>query len=142
MEAASIAHVAGHDEHEHHGPPPANRSSRVEAPLLGMALFIISEVMIFGAFFTAYFFIRIAQGESWPAPGTHIPELVAFVNTLILVSSSFTLHWAETSIKRGNRFGLKAGILCTLLLGATFLFIQINEYVHLGFAPSDSAPAT
>ena len=38
--------------------------------------------------------------------------------------------------------GLRAGILCTLLLGMTFLFIQINEYVHLGFAPKDSAQAT
>jgi cytochrome c oxidase subunit III len=142
MEAASIAHVAGHDDHEHHGPPAANRSSRVEAPLLGMALFIISEVMIFGAFFTAYFFIRIAQGESWPAPGTHIPELVAFVNTLILVSSSFTLHWAETSIKRGNRFGLKAGMALTFALGCTFLFIQINEYANIGFAPQDAAQQT
>jgi len=142
MEAASIAHAAGHGEQEHHGPPPANRSSRVEAPLLGMMLFIISEVMVFGAFFTAYFFIRIAQGEVWPAPGTHIPELVAGVNTLILVSSSFTLHWAQTSIKRGNRFGLKAGMLLTFALGCTFLFIQINEYANIGFAPQDAAQQT
>ena len=142
MEAASIAHVAGHDDHEHHGPPAANRSSRVEAPLLGMALFIISEVMIFGAFFTAYFFIRIAQGEQWPAPGTQIPELVAGINTVILISSSFTLHWAETSIKRGNRFGLKAGMLLTFVLGCTFLFIQINEYANIGFAPQDAAQQT
>ena len=142
MEAASIAHVAGHDDHEHHGPPPANRSSRVEAPLLGMALFIISEVMIFGAFFTAYFFIRIAQGESWPAPGTHIPELVAGVNTLILVSSSFTVHWAGASIKNNNRFALKAAIFTTFLLGCTFLFIQINEYANIGFAPQNHAQQT
>src|SRR5208282_6427561 len=110
MEAASVAHAGGV---EHHGPPPANKSSRVDARLLGMLLFIISEVMVFGAFFTAYFFIRIAQGEAWPAPGTHIPELVAGINTAILVSSSFTLHWAQTAIKNGNRFGLKAGILLT-----------------------------
>ena len=145
MEAASISHPAGHTHGgagDHHGPPPAHHSSRVEAPLLGMLLFIISEVMIFGAFFTAYFFIRIAEGEPWPAPGMHLPVPVAFVNTLILVSSSFTLHWAETSIKRGNRFGLRAGILSTLMLGATFLFVQINEYVHLGFSPADSAQGT
>jgi cytochrome c oxidase subunit 3 len=142
MEAASIPHPAGHAGDEHHGPPPAHRSSRVEAPLLGMLLFIISEVMIFGAFFTAYFFIRIAEGEPWPAPGTHLPVPVAFVNTLILVSSSFTLHWAEQSIKRGNRFGLKAGMLTTFLLGCTFLFIQINEYANLGFAPQDHAQQT
>ena len=67
---------------------------------------------------------------------------VAGVNTAILISSSFTLHWAETSIKAGNRFGLKAGILRRSCSAATFLFVQINEYVHLGFAPQDSAQAT
>jgi cytochrome c oxidase subunit III len=53
VESASIAadHV-GHDDH-HHGPPPANQSSRVDAQFLGMLLFIVSEVMLFGAFFTA-----------------------------------------------------------------------------------------
>jgi cytochrome c oxidase subunit 3 len=139
MEAASIAH--GHAEHdEHHGPPPANRSSRVEPQLLGMLLFIISEVMVFGAFFTAYFFIRVVSGDQWfPIDGNELPVAVAGVNTAILVSSSFTMHWAQTSIKNGNRFGLKAGILTTFLLGLTFLFIQVNEYVHVGFAPHDFA---
>ena len=140
MEAASVAHgVAG--EH-HHGPPPANRSSRVDARLLGMLLFIISEVMVFGAFFTAYFFIRVAEGAPWPASGTTLPVIPTLVNTLILVSSSFTMHWAQTGIKHGNRRALKAAIVTTLLLGATFLFLQINEYIHLGFAPQDGAQET
>ena len=141
MEAAAIAH--GHAEHDHHGPPPANRSSRVEPQLLGMLLFIISEVMVFGAFFTAYFFIRVVNGDQWfPVDGHKLPVAVAGVNTCILVSSSFTLHWAEHSIKNNNRFGLKAGILSTFLLGLTFLFVQINEYVHIGFAPHDFAQAS
>jgi cytochrome c oxidase subunit III len=136
MEAAAIAHV------EHHGPPPAHRSSRVDAPTLGMLLFIISEVMIFGAFFTAYFFVRVVNHNPWPAPHTVLPEAVAGVNTAILLSSSLTLHWALTSVKNGNRFGLKAGMLSTFLLGLTFLFVQINEYVHVGFAPYYSAQSS
>ena len=136
MEAASIAHA------EHHGPPPAHRSSRVKAPMLGMLLFIMSEVMIFGAFFTAYFFIRIVNHNAWPAPGTVIPESVAGINTAILLSSSLTIHWALVSVKTGNRFGLKAGMVATFLLGLTFLTIQVNEYIHLGWAPHDSAQAT
>jgi cytochrome c oxidase subunit III len=136
VEAASIAHT------EHHGPPAAHRSSRVEAPTLGMLLFIVSEVMIFAAFFTAYFFIRVVNHDPWPAPGTTLPENVAGLNTAILLSSSLTLHWALTSVKNGNRFGLKAGMLSTFLLGVTFLTIQINEYVHIGFAGHDSAQAT
>jgi cytochrome c oxidase subunit 3 len=140
MEAASVATTA-HDDH-HHGPPAANRSSRVEPQLLGMLLFIVSEVMLFGAFFTAYFFIRVVSGDPWPAPGMEIPVAVAGVNTAILVSSSLTMHWAQTSIKNGNRFGLKAGMVATFLLGLSFLFIQINEYVHVGFAGHDSAQAS
>jgi cytochrome c oxidase subunit 3 len=137
MEAAAI-----HAHAEHHGPPPANRSSRVEPQLLGMLLFIISEVMVFGAFFTAYFFIRVVSGDQWPAPDMDLPVSIAGVNTAILLSSSVTLHWAQTSIKHGNRWGLRAGITATLLLGATFLTIQINEYAHVGFAPHDNAQAS
>jgi cytochrome c oxidase subunit 3 len=140
MEAAAVP-VAGHDHHdEHHGPPEANRSSRVEPQLLGMLLFIISEVMVFGAFFTAYFFIRVVSGDDWfPLHGHELPVAVAGTNTAILVSSSFTLHWAEHSIKNDNHRGLKAGMLATFLLGCTFLFVQINEYIHIGFSPQDFA---
>ena len=136
MEAASVS-----AEH-HHGPPEAHHSSRVEPQLLGMLLFIISEVMVFGAFFTAYFFLRVVNGDHWPAEGTELPKLVALVNTCILVSSSFTVHWALVCARKGNRFGMQAGMLTTFLLGLTFLFIQINEYVHIGFAPQDTAQAS
>ncbi len=130
MEAAAVTAVHHHPD-DHHGPPPANRSSRVDPTLLGMLLFIISEVMVFGAFFTAYFFIRVVNGVEWPAQGTELPKLIAGVNTAILLSSSLTMHWALEAAKHGNRAGLKAGMVITSLLGATFLFIQINEYVNL-----------
>ena len=71
MEVGSIA--ADLHEHEHHGPPKPNQSSRVDAQTLGIYLFIISEIMLFGAFFTAYFFLRVVKGDPWPAPGTDIP---------------------------------------------------------------------
>jgi len=142
MEAAAVSHAHA-DDHGHHGPPPANRSSRVDPQFLGMLLFIISEVMVFGAFFTAYFFIRVVSGDDWfPFGKFELPVAVAGVNTAILLSSSLTMHWAQTSIKNGNRAGLKAGITLTFLLGLTFLFIQINEYIHIGFAPSDLAQAS
>ena len=147
MEAASVSGSVAlehHDDDHHHGPPDANRSSRVEPQLLGMLLFIISEVMVFGAFFAAYFFIRlVVEDSTWfPFDGFELPVAIAGLNTAILLSSSLTMHWAQTSIKNGNRFGLKAGILLTTLLGATFLFVQINEYVNIGFAPQDHAQGT
>jgi cytochrome c oxidase subunit 3 len=143
MEAGSL-HLpqgsGGAEPHVHHGPPPAHRSSRVEPQLLGMLLFIISEVMVFGAFFTAYFFIRVVTGDPWfPFDHFELPVAIAGVNTAILVSSSLTMHWALEGARRGNRAALKSGLVLTSMLGATFLFIQINEYVHIGFAPHDHA---
>ena len=126
----------------HHGPPPANQSSRVPASVLGMFLFIASEIMLFGSFFTAYFFVRVINHVPWPTPPFHVPVFVAGVNTAILVTSSFTMHWALQSIKRGNRSGLKAGLSLTFLLGLTFLLTQIREYSRLGFAPSTDAFGT
>jgi cytochrome c oxidase subunit III len=135
--------AAAHTVHEeHHGPPDANVSSRVEAQFLGMLLFIISEIMLFGAFFTAYFFIRVVGEADWPAEGEHLPVAIAGVNTAILLSSSFTMHWTLEGIRNENRNALKVGILTTFLLGLTFLTIQVNEYVHIGFSPADNAQGT
>jgi cytochrome c oxidase subunit III len=127
---------------EHHGPPLAHHSSRVEAGMLGMFLFIASEIMLFGSFFTAYFFVRVVNGTPWPTPPFHLPVFVALVNTCILVTSSFTIHWATQSIKRGNRAGLQAGLVLTFLMGLTFLLTQMIEYARVGFAPHDGAFGT
>jgi cytochrome c oxidase subunit 3 len=142
MQAASIS--VGH--HDHHGPPPANQSSRVEPQLLGMLLFIISEIMVFGAFFTAYFFIRVVQGEQWfPIEDLHLPRGVAGINTAILLTSSVTLHMATVAVRKGNKSGVKWWMLATALLGATFLGVQINEYrvlTHEGLTPQALAQGT
>jgi cytochrome c oxidase subunit 3 len=128
--------------HAHHGPPTANQSSRVDARVLGMFLFIGSEIMLFGAFFTAYFFVRVVNGTPWPQPPDKLPVFVAAINTAILVTSSFTMHWAQSSIAKGNRNGLRAGMVLTFLLGLIFLLSQIREYSRAGFAPHDNAFAT
>ena len=121
-------------------PPIANQSSRVDARTLGMFLFIASEIMLFGSFFTIYFFARVVAGPAdWPPPPFHLPVFVAGVNTAILVTSSFTMHWSLQAIKRGNRAGMQAGLVLTFALGLSFLIIQLIEYSRIGFNTSDTA---
>ena len=110
--------------------------------MLGIFLFIASEVMLFGAFFTAYFFVRVAAGTPWPTPPFHLPVFVAGVNTVILVTSSFTMHWSVQSIRRNDRAGMKAGVTLTILLGLAFLLTQAIEYAHVGFNTGDGAFAS
>ena len=69
MESATVALGHGHAE-EHHGPPEANQSSRIDKQTLGILLFIVSEVMLFGAFFASYFFLRVVVDPAELAAGT------------------------------------------------------------------------
>jgi cytochrome c oxidase subunit 3 len=129
-----------HGDHEH--PPEPYFSSRISPSVLGMFLFIGSEIMLFGSFFTAYFFVRVVNGTPWPTPPFHLPVYMATINTLILVTSSGTIHWATTAIKRGNVWGLRAGLVLTFLMGTSFLATQIFEYLRIGFNTGDGAFAT
>jgi cytochrome c oxidase subunit III len=133
------AHADAHAAH----PPAAHQSSRIDAPTLGMLLFIGSEIMLFGSFFTAYFFVRVVNSApEWPPEPFHLPVFVAGVNSAILLTSSFTMHWSLQAIKRGSRAGLQAGLVLTFLLGLTFLLTQVREYSRVGFAPKDGAFGT
>lgn len=106
--------------------------------LLGVRLFILSEMMLFGALFAAYFVLRY-QAPAWP-PQAELerPELplVAF-NTALLLSSSVTMQWAVSRIARGDGAGLRRGLGLTLVLGTIFLFVQAYEFTSNGFGISD-----
>jgi cytochrome c oxidase subunit 3 len=138
--------TAAADAHGHHGrqgydyAAPIHYSSRISPSIVGIFLFIGSEIMLFGSFFTVYFFDRVVnQTHPWPPQPFERPVFVALVNTIILVTSSFTMHWATQSVKRGNRAGLQAGMVLTFLLGLTFLLTQVVEYHRIGFNTADES---
>jgi heme/copper-type cytochrome/quinol oxidase subunit 3 len=104
---------------------------RLPGPLLGMMLFISSEVMFFGSLFGAYFTVR-AAAESWPPPGTpDIDVLRSGFFSLFLVASSGTQHLATIAIANGDRKGLLRWLGVTIALGAIFLAGQGLEYASL-----------
>ena len=148
MSAAADAHAPGpahgHGDANLH-PPPIHYSSRIAPTIVGIFLFIGSEIMLFGSFFTVYFNDRVVNNtHPWPPVGPNgeqfeRPWFVALVNTCILVTSSFTMHWATVSVKRNNRAGLQAGMVLTILLGLTFLLTQVIEYHRLGYNTADTS---
>jgi len=94
---------------------------------LGIWLFLASEVMLFGAIFTAYLFMRLgAEDGTWP---THIQSVpLGLANTIILIISSITMVWAWVALKerKFNTYRLALGI--TILCGLVFLSIKGVEY--------------
>ncbi|MGH2699886.1 MAG: aa3-type cytochrome oxidase subunit III [Actinomycetota bacterium] len=104
---------------------------RTPSALLGMIIFITSELMFFGALFGAYFTLR-AQADQWPSPGTpHIDTLRTAIFTVFLVTSSFTQHLGVVAIRRGDKEGLVRWTAITIALGALFLAGQALEYTEL-----------
>jgi cytochrome c oxidase subunit 3 len=101
----------------------------MDTALLGMMLFIASEVMFFAALFAAYFNAR-ATLPVFPPEGTEFIDpigLPLFV-TGLLITSSFTMQWATGRIRKGDRTGLNRGIAITLIIGVIFLFLQLYDY--------------
>jgi cytochrome c oxidase subunit III len=110
---------------EHHKP------GGISSSLLGMVLFIASEVMFFGGLFGAYFTIRSAATE-WPPPDTpHLSAPYAAILTTILVASSVTMQFGVWAIRKNNQRRLVLWLAVSLLLGAIFLCMQALEYANL-----------
>jgi cytochrome c oxidase subunit III len=95
----------------------------------GMVLLIFTEATLFAILLTSYFFLRFQGNPVWPPDGIKKPELTLIaIMTPILLLSSGPMHWSELSIKRGHVGRLRAGLLVTFLMGATFLVLQGFEY--------------
>jgi cytochrome c oxidase subunit 3 len=139
--------MSAHAETPGHGGPPAGygHAGHLDRVMLGLIVALASEIMLFGAFFTAFFYVRYSNYPVYPPEPFQMPVDSTGINTAILVSSSFTMHWALVSVKRGNRRGLALGLLFTLIMGLTFLALQIREYNLLhteGFTPEHGAFAS
>ena len=97
-----------------------------------MGWFILAEAMIFLSLFANYWLQRL-QAPDWPPVGTpaEMPVVIPAIMTAVLVSSSFTIHIAETKLERDDRSGFIAWLLGTLLLGLVFLGMSVFEWNHL-----------
>jgi len=100
---------------------------------LGMWVFLSSEVILFGTLIGAYLFIREAV-VGWPLPSTIHNIPLGTANTIILLSSGFTMAMAVYSIKKGNQRGLLLWLMVTFVLGSIFMGIKISEWTDLASA--------
>ena len=105
---------------------------------LGMWVFLLSEVMFFTSLIGSYVILRYAHPEHWTDPGTVLNVPLTAGNTFLLICSSVTMVKAFAAIQQGNQKGLQRWLLATILIGATFVGVQVVEYIALsgeGFVP-------
>jgi len=108
----------------------------ISNPILGMLLFITSEVMFFAGLFAAYFstranYVDVNGVKQWPPQefATILnPFSIILVATIILILSSVTLQMAIWAIRRDDRRGFLRNMAITFVLGVTFLLMQAYDY--------------
>ena len=129
------------------GASRAHAQRGISNPILGMILFIVSEVMFFAGLFAAYFNTRL-NATQWPTfvneavfPPFQIHHDVVLAGSLtaVLVLSSVTMQLGVAAIRRGDRTAFLRNTGITLLLGLIFLAGQIYDYTQLGFGITDTA---
>ncbi len=107
---------------------------------IAVSAFIVSEAMIFGVVFAAFWVARFENADQW---ASFIPEGLdksfALWLTFILWASSISIFFAERAFKQGKRSSSMLWIVVTFVLGTLFVVMHMNEWGHLiseGFTPS------
>jgi cytochrome o ubiquinol oxidase subunit III len=113
----------GSDSHEGHHDLESLR-------LMGFWIFLITDCILFGTLFATYI---VLHGNTAGGPTAselfEMPGVIA--ETFILLTSSFTSGLAVLSMNQGNRKGLIGWLLVTALLGASFITLEVTEFVKM-----------
>jgi cytochrome c oxidase subunit 3 len=112
--------------------PAVDHGEHQDLRVIGLITFLCSEFLMFAGFF-AIFLVYRAEAAAWPPEGTEVELLLPAINTIILVSSSFVIHYGDVAIKKGDVAGLRKWYILTALMGTLFLAGQVYEYANLGY---------
>lgn len=116
------SHDDGHHGHDHH--------DQEEMKTFGFWLFLITDVILFSVLFATYVVLRNnTAGGPLGSELIQMPGIIA--STFILLTSSFTSGIALLEMNRGNKKGLITWLIITALLGASFIYLEVTEFIHL-----------
>jgi len=128
----SQAHSHSHD-HGHHDQESLKQ--------FGFWLFMITDVILFATLFATFVVLR-GNTASGPTGAELIEINGIIISTFILLTSSFTSGLALLSMNKGDKKGLILWLAVSALLGLSFIYLEVNEFIHLvheGAAISTSA---
>ncbi|NJK79167.1 MAG: heme-copper oxidase subunit III [Chloroflexaceae bacterium] len=96
---------------------------------LGIWIFLASEVIFFSALIGGGILLRLqTPPDQWPVPGEVLNVPLTSLNTFILIVSSVTVVQALAALQDNIRWRFQLFLVCTFILGAIFLGIQVYEY--------------
>ncbi len=128
-------HAAGHGSHvQEHNPYLQHHfysmEQQLEASILGMWVFLVTEIMFFGGMFMIYILYRILYPEGWIQGSNHLDVALGALNTAVLICSSLSMALAVRSAQTSNRRGQIVNLILTIVFGSVFLIVKYFEYAE------------
>ncbi|MEM8808546.1 MAG: heme-copper oxidase subunit III [Cyanobacteria bacterium P01_G01_bin.38] len=120
------AHISSHDHHEEE-----------DHRMFGFVIFLLSESVIFFSLFAGYIVYKITAIDWLPAGIEGLDVREPAINSVILVSSSLVIYFAERYLQVKNLWGFRAFWLLTMAMGSYFLYGQAVEWNSLEFGVTD-----
>lgn len=122
MSQSVSAHASGHG-HDH------GHVDQEELKVLGFWIFLVTDCLLFSTFFAAFAVLRGHTDGGFTPHDFDVPGFI--METFILLISSFTSGLAVLAMHKGNKNGLIRWLIVTLLLGAVFVGLEINEFTNM-----------
>jgi cytochrome c oxidase subunit 3 len=101
---------------------------QLETAKVGMWIFLVTEIMLFGGLFMAFTVYRMYYPQAFDAGSREMDIVLGSVNTAVLICSSFAMAMADHSAESGNKRLLALFLVLTMVLGCVFLGIKFTEY--------------
>lgn len=121
---------------EHHDHPEglqhhfATFEQQMDASKIGMWLFLATEILLFGGLFVGFGLMQSKHPEAFVLAHHHLDKNLGFLNTVVLLVSSFTMVMAVHCAKTEQRRKTLVYLLCTLACAAVFVCVKYFEYSH------------
>ena len=113
---------------------------QIEAAKFGMWLFLAQEILFFSGLFMAYVAFRWLYPDTWLAGADQLNKVMGGINTVVLITSSFTMALAVRAAQTKNPVALKINLILTILFAFAFMVVKYFEYTHkfhLGIFPAE-----
>ncbi len=101
-----------------------------DAGRIGMWLFLVTEILLFGGLFVGFALMQTRHPEAFFAAHHHLDRMLGFLNTVVLLTSSFTMAMAVHSARTDLRRRSIVFLILTLVFAAVFLGVKYFEYSH------------
>jgi cytochrome c oxidase subunit 3 len=111
---------------------------RAHPLVLGVVLFLASELMFFAALFAGYFELR-ANRSIWPPPGVELKPWEAGYGTFLLFAASVVMVFATKAMDRGNMRAARWWTFSAIVAAVGFVLESVHGYADDTFGISTNA---